>query len=222
MKKDRPILFSGPMVRAILEGHKTQTRRVIKNVSADVTHWRFIKTCGWNPMFSVDCFTGEALPKPRGKAWCEQCPYGEIGDRLWVREKFAYVDSIEGPAIAYAADGAIRKIMFDGNGEPSGTYAEPVQDIYSGKWKPSIHMPKFASRPELDLVVDRVRVERVQEISEADAYAEGVTECDHPAFHTDRFACSFHDLWDTINAARGFSWDSNPWVWVVEFRRVEK
>jgi hypothetical protein len=160
------ILFSAPMVRAILEGRKTQTRRVL------------------NPMhISV---TGELL------RW----PYGDRGDRLWVRETWRVGSDNR---VHYRAD------------EPDG----------GGPWRPSIFMPRGASR--ITLVVTDVRPERLQDISEGDAEREGV---DGPSCSDEAYGWypsgSFRDLWISLNGKRpGCSWADNPWVWVLTFERVE-
>lgn len=173
--KERPILFSGPMVRAILEGRKTQTRRVVKPQPAHIA--------GIGTVLNIDTITGKA------------CPYGKPGDRLWVRETWDGVRLDGGGAlVSYRADGD-----------------KPVTD--DGRWHPSIHMPRWASRITLEVV--SVRVERLQEISEEDAMAEGVALAENyrgPVAH-------FASLWEQINGLG--SWNANPWVWVVEFRRVQ-
>ena len=166
---ERPILFNGPMVRAILDGRKTMTRRIVKAGTRD----------DWNA-----------------------CPYGVIGDRLWVRETWRcfggreYEYQQHQPSIIYRAD--------DG----------PTHN--EGGWRPSIFMPRWASR--ITLEITGVRVERLQDISEADAEAEGCTG-DHRADRDSDAAQEFRSLWNQINGKRA-SWDSNPWVWVVEFRRA--
>lgn len=183
--KERPILFSGPMVRAILEGRKTQTRRVKKPQPIDL---------------GVIHIVGQI-----------KCPYGQPGDRLWVRETFCpdWCDEV-----IYRAD------------DPTGRAARDAGYSHEPKWKPSIFMPRWASR--IDLEVVGIRAERLQEISEDDALAEGCEPgggaCSGPMdpVEYDGYTASdeFAALWDSINAKRGHSWESNPWVWVVEFKRV--
>lgn len=192
---DRPILFSAPMVRAILAGTKTQTRRPLRDGT-----W-FDPTHGVIKMAPVALAVTGFAPVA--------CPYGQPGDQLWVRETFA--EGIHQMADlnhwAYAAD------LF---GE---------QQRLGDRWKPSIHMPRAASRITLEVV--GVRVERLQDISEADAVAEGIErsgECnwrdylDHP--HNDFTSArrSYRSLWEQINGPG--SWGANPWVWVVEFKRA--
>jgi hypothetical protein len=222
--KERPILFSGPMVRAILEGRKTQTRRVVDsryeitgpnppNASTfDVSdgEWnenaRIATVSSWVGAFGLD---------GRGN-FTDKCPYGKPGDRLWVRETFyswrckVYTSAgmTEGPDQAvYAADGGLL--------------------LNGAKWKPSIHMPRWASR--ITLEITDVRVERLQEISEADAKAEG---CDPWQFGPEQTMTSgergavspyrggYACLWDEINADRA-TWKSNPWVWAITFKVVQ-
>jgi hypothetical protein len=198
--KERPILFRAEMVRAILEGPKTQTRRVVKPqplsvVSAD-GHAPLKEVISQVPMWPM---TGP------GRDRCCPCPYGVPGDRLWVREGFAYTP--KGTPF-YRAD-------FDHDKNLSVV----------GGWKPSIHMPRWASR--ITLEITDVRVQRVQEIGEEDAKAEGVlrlgaTSPDLVSGNEGHeYRISFVELWDSINATRGFSWENNPWVWALTFRRVE-
>ena len=205
---EKPILFSGEMVRAILDGRKTQTRRVIKPQPERVGE-------GW--MYAGQYFADDAQMQDylfhevygNGK-----CPYGGVygdgtGDLLWVRETFAHKDEWTKPA--YRADWKT---------------PDKAIETMGAKWRPSIHMPRWASR--LTLRVVDVRVERVQEISEEDARAEGVNLATWELHHRrdDSISLSiaaieeFKQLWDSINAKRGHSWDSNPWVWVVEFKMV--
>lgn len=197
--KERPILFSGPMVRAILEGRKTQTRRIVKPQPDDNGLW-FMRNApldwredihgDWNP------WKGET---PNGDTW-----NGSVkcwpGDRLWVRETFGkihYEGVDEHPTYFYRAD---------------ETDAEADALI---KWRPSIHMPRAASRITLEVV--SVRVERLQDIREDDARAEGVGEGPQEGWVTGPVV-AFADLWDSINGQD--AWLANPWVWVVEFKRV--
>lgn len=175
--KERPILFSGEMVRAILEGRKTQTRRVMKPQPFDL-----IKSWPANPK------NGQEI----------HCPYGNASDRLWVRETFAEGGMIRpGDKVSYAAD-----------------WGEDARVIR--RWKPSIFMPRWASR--ITLEITNVRVERLQEITAADAKAEGV----EPFLNRDATAwrAGFQVGWDALNAKRGHSWEKNPWVWVIEFKKV--
>lgn len=211
--RERSIIFSGPMVRAILDGTKTQTRRVMKH---QIQH---VVVPGIGPML--------AIQKPKSKdRWLwpnarqeviDACPYGRPGDRLWVRETWS--DCTKGACAMggtkyetpwYRADAdAYGLLGHDGIGP---VYTEEL------KWRPSIHMPRWASR--ITLEITDVRVERVQDISEDDAIAEGITGNAGGAWGREGLIEDFADLWGSINAARGHGWDANPWVWVVEFRRV--
>lgn len=227
---ERPILFSAPMVRAILAGQKTQTRRVVKPEGAD----HLVRLIG-------------ADDKPTGDwGWCPnpavitkhmRCPYGMPGDRLWVRETFAHLyrdntqpEERRDDDVAYKAD------------------HQGLDEYAYGTWKPSIHMPKWASR--LLLEVTEVRVERLQAISAADAMAEGAEPllpdpvCSQVC--PEDYVAGFRKLWDSINAANRpqlpanvdskryarvkawldknpdtTGWAANPWVWVVSFKLLE-
>jgi hypothetical protein len=189
--KERPILFSGPMVRAILDGRKAQTRRVV------------------NPQSLVGHYGGGVVTK---------CPYGGAGDRLWVRETFQEVDDSD--------EDKVRK---------GPIYRADADDL--GPWTPSIYMPRKYSR--ITLEVTGVRVQRVQDISEEDASAEGIRKvtkdgdvkkyCVYdrgdmsstPWAEMPRTARdAYRILWNSINEKRGFGWSTNPWCWVVEFKRA--
>jgi len=188
--KERPIIFSGPMVRAILNGSKTQTRRVAK-----LTANGYVKEPGGHRRWHTADFDARLA-----------CRYGQPGDRLWVRETWRH---IEGGAVYDAAGG-----LMDSH-DPETIYRAD-RPHFPGPWRPAIHMPRWASRIALE--VTGVRVERLHEISEADAIAEGVNNSLH--LPGGRFAReNFAHLWWTINGDG--SWDANPWVWVVDFRRTE-
>lgn len=195
--KEYPILFSGEMVQAILDGRKTQTRRVI------------------NPQALLD-------NKTRVNA-CYECPYGAPGDLLWVRETWRAVELDNGnDGILYRADNHFKSI------ENSQAAADLWCDAYAdrkhgNKWRPSIFMPRWASR--IALAVTDVQVERLQEISEEDAIAEGLQkEVISVGYQNDsvtlRARPKFVYLWDKINSDRGYSFESNPWVWVISFKVV--
>jgi hypothetical protein len=195
--KERPILFSGPMVRSILDGRKTQTRRAVKFVQFDRSD-----TPGYDWHFR-----GTAKGTKRSSLWQDMrheqilsmCPYGKPGDRLWVRETWLCATGEPGPMLChYQADGD--------------------RPEFNGLWKPSIHMFRWASR--ITLEITGVRVERLQGISEADAIAEGVECCSGWIGHAGEPRRIFCDLWKSINGPE--SWAANPWVWVVEFRRCEQ
>lgn len=210
--KERPILFSAPMVRAILDGRKTQTRRVVKDRVKNGGQW-FTRT-------PSDFANDEMLATYK-------CPYGQPGDQLWVREAFRLDADFDHMSPAEA--GAHCRDHDHGAGALYEA-TESTDDGW-GKLRPSIHMPRWASR--ITLEVTDVRVERLQEISETDAYAEGVTIPTHYQFGgtacmtreqvnlRNEARVTFEDLWDSLNAKRGYGWDVNPWVWVVTFKRAE-
>ncbi len=212
--KERPILFSGPMVRAILEGKKTQARRVVK-----------LRPHNVQPLYQMKLGGGGMW----SDSHCEPiaCPFGVPGDQLWVREALDINRSPNNPRAVnptYRADAV--KVKMD-----AGFY----NPLPRGPTCASNHMPRWAFRTQLE--VTKIRVEEIQEISEEDAKAEGITAryvqvgshsnptAIYPAFpereggeHSARAA--FETLWESINAKRGFGWDINPWVWVIEFQRV--
>lgn len=196
--KERPILFNGPMVRALLNGSKTQTRQVAK--LTDAAHIK--EPRGYRRWHPAD---------PEGS---KACPYGKPGDQLWVRERHRFLDCGE---IDYFADGA----------EVWERMQDHIRLDGAAKWRPSIHMPRTASR--ITLEITGARVERLQYISEADALAEGCTKNHngyfwgghHPVSGLKQMATAedaYRDLWESINGPG--SWDTNPWVWAVEFKRL--
>lgn len=185
--KERPILFSAPMVRAILKGTKTMTRRVIKHEPhADC------------PYLSKD---GVAV----------KSPYGKVGDRLWVRETWLSAD--DGYYYMYRADMPMHWNALD---TPHGEDVDLVASDF--KWKPSIFMPREASR--ITLEITNVRIERLNDISEEDAAAEGSElSCGEMKQDFPNYKRTFHRLWDSINA-KYHGWDANPFVWVIEFKKL--
>lgn len=232
LKKERPILFSGPMVRAILEGTKTQTRRVIKPQPVSEGIRSYGEAWAWN-VGKEPWFSGVTEPQMRSASYglFKYCPYGQPGDRLWVRESF---QPLYGPEA-----GATKPNWKTGYGyQVSYPATEGVREYHdedrglTDRCKPSIHMPRWASR--ITLEITKVRVERLQDISESDAIAEGIRREKNlngdygwlPA-HEGNWELSnfprnaFCASWQSINFKRGFGWEKNPWVWVVEFKRVE-
>ena len=201
--KERPMLFSAPMVRAILDGRKTVTRRLVKPSPHKVD--------GGVPFADAPAW---AQAEPGSSVM--RCPYGVRGTRLWVRETFCDNWYMDRGVIKYRADGELDSDMFDAG----------------CTWRPSIHMPRWASR--ITLEVTGVLVERLQDISEKDAQAEGIERTE------DFFGCpcwrvygepdggdvvapddpigSYRSLWESINGPG--SWEQNPFVWVINFRRV--
>lgn len=213
--REKPIIFSGPMVRSILEGRKRQTRRIITP--------QFGKTWGQGVRLGDDAYSVHVdIQEPNGEWKWLRCPYGKPGDRLWVRETWANITSRDATeCIAYRADRSGREVLRDYGGEGDfvglGKPCEPwIED--GTRWKPSIHMPRKYARIFLRLT--DVRVERLNEISEADAIAEGVgTLVDPDLLGTSKSiksAC-FATLWDSLHGAG--SWSANPWVWVISFQR---
>ncbi len=216
--KERPILFSGPMVRAILDGRKTQTRRVVKPqptapcvISPEICWMQGRVTCIWPADYTLEDGT-----RPDHFAIC---PYGQPGDRLWVRET-AYIAP---PNFSEPSDGNCRD--YEGRPRVVGWAAtmdgESVRCAtdYGVKATPSIHMPRWASR--ITLEITGVRVERVHDISPSDAWAEGFRcECMKPVPACGGNIDAFSDLWEAINGPRGHGWAANPWVWAIEFKRL--
>lgn len=224
--KEHPILFSAPMVRAILDGRKTQTRRIVR-LQPDVQQ----VTVRGEFAFALNSHGAEII-------LC-RCPYGQAGDRLWVRETWRIgawdesraafaLDYCDGPRKQWvdvpdpdcdggelfnhlwqqSTDDAIKAGL---KTDEHGNYKwEPGQSPC--RWRPSIHMPRWASR--ITLEITGVRVERLQDISEPDAKSEGADNING------EYAEGFAVLWESINGPG--SWDANPWVWVVEFRNVSK
>lgn len=199
--KERPILFSGAMIRAILEGCKTQTRRAVKD----------------SGLYAIEDHHGTETAKRERAALATRCPFGQPGDRLWVREAWAF--HVQAIGVALEEEG------------PFVYRADPMaeQTRLCNRWRRSIHMPRWASRILLEIV--SVRVERLNDISEVDAMREGCEhngECDHVRQSCEDIGCwgtnsyrgGFCELWESINGPG--SWDANPWVWVIEFRRVNQ
>lgn len=192
--KARPILFSTEMINALLDGRKTQTRRVVK-----VNHAGRAQLGGRN--WHID--DPDAV---------RACPYGVPGDLLWVREAHYIIGEHPGPRPGsrwthYRADG-------------SNNQNDPAQ--WHGPWKPGIHMPRHASR--LTLRLTDVRVQRVQEIGLDDTLAEGAPRHDHMdgAIRVTTWPTDWYrSLWESLNAARGYEWNANPWVWAISFEVIK-
>lgn len=253
--KEHPIIFSTDMVKAILDGRKTQTRRIIKN-TCNICAECWQKAIPHNKKSSIfeDIETGQSLPylKP---VFCEHndttagrvfCPYGQVGSRLWVRETWLLTGGRGSEHLAFKANGY-----------------KLFQGLFPEKWKPSIFMPRWASR--IDLEITGIRVERLQEMTEEDAIKEGIAKVffepdettnkalasigaklvtqpypvgfenyakkldrrykyfqphDYPDFYNTA-KDSFKSLWNSINTKCGHSWESNPWVWVIELKRAK-
>lgn len=205
---ERPIIFNGDMVRAILRGEKTQTRRPVKPQPA--TDCMYSINGAHNAalhLTDAGCQVRYIPPTGRSKDHLLLCPFGQPGDRLWVRETFREYYPKEGwpaPKALYKADGIAR-----------------LEDTETGKaipWRPSIHMPRNLSR--ITLEITDLNAERVQDITEDEAIKEGVVD---PIMGTYGLSPKtvFRDMWNDIYAERGLGWNENPWVWAITFRRVE-
>lgn len=216
--RERPILFSGPMVRAILDGRKTQTRRVMTPQPPCGTTYVIAGEDENRALCISDNESGEFLWPI--DPW-RKCPYGVPGDRLWVKEAWQPYHAAK--EIYYPANGAWGIYPDQGDWFAADWERRGATKAMTGR--PSIHMPRWASR--LTLEITRVRVERVQEISEADARAEGVDATaplygDSGGYQHEGHKETFRSLWDSINGKRkGCSWADNPWVWVIKFRKLE-
>lgn len=208
--RERPILFSGPMVRALLDGRKTQTRRVCKPAQAyNLSHVVEVP----DPQERGQVYNGSCFGDEDGEVNFAS-PY-RVGDRLWVRETFCRIDGQTQPWIE--TDYRATYETGDRLGDLMGIRK---------KWTPSIFMPRHASRILLEIT--KARVERLNDCSRADARAEGCDHddpCDHKRRTCAEICCAgpdyrigFRKLWESINGVG--SWDANPWVWAVDFRRV--
>ena len=237
--KEHPIIFNGEMVRAILAGTKTQTRRVIR-----------VQPLPWAERFEPAPFRSGNVTYGKPGDWIQmtadtnsqrglcRCRYGVAGDLLWVRETVAMEAFMEGESPRVATDG--RPLFHDPGGDnefdepywlyphykatdptPDLCYEDQDEDGPACHWTPSIHMPRWASRITLEIV--RIQVQRLQEINEEDAMAEGAPlgrVVGYGRLGMESHREGFIELWDSINAKRGYGWLSNPWVWVINFNRI--
>lgn len=214
--KEHPVLMSNPMVRAILEGRKTMTRRVIKNGLPIGAKWWKIDDCGdGNELLyrMVDSFNVRTHCK---------CPY-KIGNQLWLKETWQLAE--------WYSDHWEPAALKDNNCHTTFKKYKADEEIENLKWRPSIFMPRWASR--ITLEITGVRVERVQDITESEAFKEGAQyhdglgvghngwRHDTEGFVYNNARSSFVALWDSINSKRGFGWDANPWVFVIEFKVIK-
>lgn len=223
---ERPIIFNGDMVRAILRGEKTQTRRPVKPQpvflpDALPPRWR------WKSRR----FIAEWVDMAGGLGMQDFCPFGQPYDRLWGRETWRLADpdgddatskDVYGPYAPFVGGNGSRKICWRVIYRATSPESHPKYG--KALWTPSIHMPRWASRITLEII--DVRVERVQDINESEAQAEGVRPAfSHPGLDgvvsQPSYRWGFWRLWDKLYAERGLGWDVNPWVWAITFRRVE-
>jgi hypothetical protein len=236
--KDIPIIFSGPMIPPIIVDLKTHTRRLngLKEINKTPDEWKFE-----NFFYASRTPNGEkelysTFENKDGKDFIVKSPYGKSGDKLWVRENMSVHDEggIEYLARSVQTGLASSLIKSPDFKEEQIRWFENYGKSDKDKTIPSIHMPRWAARILLEVL--SIRVERVQDISQEDSYAEGVgfahsrpADCGHKEWKRhngnqsvwDCSICIFKMLWTRINGARGFGWDVNPWVWVVEFKRIK-
>lgn len=217
--KEKPILFSGAMVKAILDNRKTMTRRVVKNFYEAANPQR------WVIRANADTRVTYANRDEALAAMVANCPYGQPGDVLWMRSNFNVRYDEQRDEAHWTSEG----LWVTTHGKPMRNDGTPLRCGF----KPSMHMPYWLSVerwPRLELT--EVRIERLNEITEADAIAEGFFRL--PA--SGRYALAqggqyfgnawasarngFVELWDSLNADRGYSWESDPWVWALSFRRL--
>jgi hypothetical protein len=198
------------MVRATLDDLKTMTRRVANPQPIERAggwYWkggRALQAAGYGARYVHSNWTAVE------EAMLKVCPYGQVGDRLWVRETWRCFGGRE-----YEYQKSASSIRYRADEEQEG----PDYGL-SAEWRPSIFMPRWVSRLTLEIV--SVRVERVQDITEDNAKAEGVENCSEIEPQVNRiYQRNFAVLWNLINAKRGFGWDMNPFVWVIEFKRIK-
>lgn len=190
LASERPILFRPELVRAIREGRKTETRRLVK------------------PQPDLTPEYGPSWDKVRPEDVQPACPYGKRGDVLWVRTTWAAKADLDDVAPRDMTPGKTPIWTKDAGKEPGRLWPR-------GRWRPSIHMPRWACQDLLDVL--EVRMEPLQDITTEGILAEGVG--DSMVDTEAQILTKWIELWDSINAARGAPWDSDPWVWVVRFKR---
>lgn len=196
--RDRPILFTGPMVRSILQGRKTQTRRIVKPQPECLQDVQALQ-------YHVS--TGEPLVIGRG------CPYGQPGDRLWVKETWQAWRYCSMEYNEWCLCDCPPSEILERFRTPKLEYAATTESV--GPWRPSIFMPRWASRITLKIV--SVRIERLLDISNEDCWDEGMCDATNPEVKANRKW--FSELWESINGPG--SWNANPWVWVIQFKKVK-
>lgn len=201
--KERPIVFSGEMIRSILDGRKSMTRRVVKPQPTSSERG------GGLLSFQTTKYSWQhTTPDLLSAGVASYCPYGAVGDRLFVREAFGFARGFDSYSPSKVPNNATVYYAADEKPHP-----EMI------RWRPSIHMPRWASR--ITLEITGVRVERLQDITEEDAKTEGL-RCGmaDPNGATYDWKAHFASLWDEING-KSHPWESNPWVWVVEFEELK-
>lgn len=196
--KERPILFSTSMVQAILEGRKTMTRRIVKPQPLE-DEFQDGLYCPAMTDRNGELYPGNEVYGISTADWGIKCSHGKPGDKLWVRETYMPCALTEVPIYLYKADGDLNNAL--------------IALMEDQSWKPSIFMPRRASRITLRII--NIHVERLQDISGKDAENEGVYI--HPVYPSPRM--EFANLWESING-KG-SWDINPYVWVIEFEKIK-
>lgn len=251
--KEHPILFTGEMVKALLEGRKTQTRRLrgLEDVNEKPDAWTFKKLTAldWMTKKSFKGRFGAYFEsheiEPRTISICPQAfPYGQVGDRLWVKETYVFEwwedepkAPTDRPIHFHKGDGTEHDEPYwlwphyrATDPEPELFYDDHPDEPYC-KWRPSIFMPRWASRINLEIL--NVRVERLHDITAAGVLAEGIKQTEQdgywlaplagtPDFPWGDARMAYASLWNSINSKSGMGWEVNPWVWVVEFKRVEQ
>lgn len=219
--RERPILFNSEMVRAILAGRKVQTRRPVQwkpreaGINLNFSGYSVGMYNTANPESGYVLCMRNGAGRWADKTYPAHCPYGRPGDRLWVRETWALV-----PRTAYAASVGVQQTIRpdDPYHHDAAVYRAGWDRTAPGRWRPSIHMPRWASRIMLEIT--GIRVERVNEITPADAVAEGVGAEWDEAHEGNGPRDRYRALWDSLNAARGYPFDGGAFVWVIEFRRI--
>lgn len=214
MKKYKPILFSTPMVQAILEGRKTQTRRIVKKKYSN-TDLEFRTDKYGTALVEINKYE-PPIKMPDGKTRRKlrffeySKPKYQVGDILWVRETWF---STRFDCLDLLKTGITNHLRY----KADNNY-DPKKDCVGRKWKPSIHMPREAARIFLEVV--SVRAERLQDISDDDAYEEGVFPPEYWDGDNDAYIKTFRMVWEELYGK--ISWIKNPFVWVYEFKRIEK
>lgn len=211
--KERPIIFNSEMIRALVDGRKTQTRRPLKS--------RHLGNGDWACAFCENGMRLDGLSDIK-------CPYGKIGDRLWVKETWSPDPNADHDSRNTCTESKISFVEWNGCGQPIDQIPvelrNPKNVIYKSDWRggdliwtPAIHMTRWASR--ITLEITGIRIERVRDITKENAIGEGVCFGDG----SDSFGPieAFIRLWNSIYEFKGLGWDANPWVWVIEFKMME-